>query len=440
MATVKFIVQSESDNAPIYVRLSLSKSESFKRKTREIVNPKQWNSKKGTPINIQVGTKDIINQKDDLVNVLAKIERFIIEEYRKRSETDIINGLWLEETIIAFYSGGKRLAQLDFLDNYLEYYLKDVLPFRKNRGKAITESTIKKQKTIISKIQEFLKLQNKRLKVSDYDVKLSNKFEQFLEKQGISKNTIGRYVKYPKTIISHAKTLDIEVNEHLSEIKGYTTDTPTIYITESELQQIADITFLNIGHTNTKDWLIIGFYTGQRASDLLQMNKRQLIEIEGDLFINLSQKKTATPVLIPVHHKVKEILKIRNGNFPPTYSDNIESAKTIFNTNLRSIAKQANINRLEWGKKWNDETKRFDYGNYPLHEIISSHVCRRSFATHNYAKMPTPIIMAVTGHKTEKEFLNYIGKSTNDLSKQMFDYWRKEKGTEQIQQSIKTVN
>ena len=92
------------------------------------------------------------------------------------------------------------------------------------------------------------------------------------------------------------------------------------------------------------------------------------------------------------------------------------------------------------GKKWNEETKRFDYGNYPLYEIISSHVCRRSFATHNYAKIPTPIIMAVTGHKTEKEFLNYIGKDYNDLSREMLTYWKKEKETAEPQQKNKTAN
>lgn len=440
MATVKFILQSKNDSAPVYVRFSISAKESFKRKTRETINPDNWNAKKGAPKNITSTNQKTLSDLENLKQKLTDIEGFVLDQYKKRDETEIINGLWLDEIIQAYYSGGRRLQQLDYLDNYLDYYLTDVLPFRKNRGKEITESTIKKQKTIIGKVKDFLKSENRRLKVSDYDVKTSNRFEKFLEGQGISKNTIGRYIKYPKTIISHAKTLDIEINNNLSEIKGYTTETPTIYITETELQQIANITFLNPQHEITKDWLIIGFYTGQRASDLLQMNSKQLTVIDGNLFINLSQKKTKNPVLIPVHDEVKKVLDKRNGHFPPNYSVNIESAKTIFNNNLRSITAQAQIDRLEWGKKWNEKTKRFDYGNYPLYDIISSHVCRRSFATHNYAKIPTPIIMAVTGHKTEKEFLNYIGKDFNDLSKQMLDYWRQDKPTAEPQQNTKTAN
>ncbi|MDR6405874.1 MULTISPECIES: tyrosine-type recombinase/integrase [Chryseobacterium] len=440
MATLKFLLHSKKSNASIYCYLSEGRGKFYQRKTRETINPENWNPKKGQPKNITSGTEKTLKENETLKQRLSEIESFILEQYRNRTETEIINGEWLEEIITAYYSGGRKLQQLDYLDNYLEYYKTEVLPFRKHRGKRITEATKKKQKTIINKIQEFTKSLNKRLKVSDYDVSVSNKFEQFLENQGIAKGTIGRYIKYPKTIISHAKTLNIEINNNLSEIKGYTTETPTIFITEAELQEIQKLTFLKPELETTKDWLIIGFYTGQRASDLFKMNTKMFLSIDNEVFINLNQQKTKNGVLIPLHNEVKKVLDKRNGNFPPTFSDNIESAKTIFNKHLRVVAKQANINRLEFGKKWDDETKRNIYGKYPLCEIISSHVCRRSFATHNYIKVPTPIIMAITGHKTEKEFLNYIGRDFNDLSKEMLSYWKqldKDKGDDS---QIKNAN
>ena len=440
MATLKFRLLSTKDHAPIYCYFSLGRKQFYQRKTRETINPENWNAKKGEPKNIQSGTEKFLTDLQILKNRLIELESFVLEQYRIRQDNEIINGSWLDEVITAFYNGGRKTQKLDYLENYLDYYQNEILPFRKIRGQRITESTIKKQTTIINKIKDFVKSQDKKLKVSDYNVNLSNKFETYLENQGISKGTIGRYIKYPKTIISHAKTLGIETDKNLSEIKGFTTDTPTIYITENELKQIQNTIFIGEQIDNAKDWLIIGFYTGQRASDLLQMNSKQLLNIEGDLFINLSQKKTKNPVLIPLHEEVVKILDKRNGNFPPKFSDNLESAKTLFNRYLRTITKQANLDRLEFGKKWNEETKRFDYGNYPLYEIISSHVCRRSFATHNYAKIPTPIIMAVTGHKTEKEFLNYIGKDYNDLSREMLTYWKKEKETAEPQQKNKTAN
>ncbi|MBL1219372.1 tyrosine-type recombinase/integrase [Chryseobacterium sp. L7] len=440
MATIKFILQSKGQNAPIYARLSISAKESFKRKTRETINPDQWNPKTGKPKNIQAGTEETLKEIDNLKLKLKEIESFILEQYRKRNETEIINGIWLEEVLTANYNGGRKLSQLDYLDNYLEYYKTDVLPFRTNRGKRIADATTKKQITIINKINAFVKTGNRRLKVSDWNVSVSNKFEQFLDEQGIAKGTIGRYIKYPKTIINHAKTLNIEVSKNIDEIKGYTTETPTIFLTEKELRDIQQLTFLEPQLETAKDWLIIGFYTGQRASDLLQMTPKMFTNIDGHTFINLHQQKTKNGVLIPMHDEVKKIIEKRNGQFPPVFSANIESAKTIFNNHLRTIAKKAEINRLDFGKKFDPKSKRFVYGQYPLCEIISSHVCRRSFATHNYIKVPTPIIMAVTGHKTEKEFLNYIGKDFNDQSKEILNYWNHPGTAPESPEKTKTAN
>lgn len=440
MATIKFILQSKGDNAPIYARLSISANESFKRKTRATISPEHWNPKNGEPRNIKVASQDALENIEGINNSLPKIESFILDQYRKRNDDEIINGIWLEEILNAYYNGGRKIVQLDYLDNYLEYYKTDVLPFRTNRGKRIADATTKKQITIINKINEFAKAGNRRLKVSDWDVSVSNKFEQFLDSQGIAKGTIGRYIKYPKTIINHAKTLNIEVSKNIDEIKGYTTETPTIFLTEKELQAIQKITFLEPQLETAKDWLVIGFYTGQRASDLLQMNPKMFTNIDGNTFINLHQQKTKNGVLIPMHDEVKKIIEKRNGQFPPIFSANIESAKTIFNNHLRTVAKKANITRLDFGKKYDETTKRFVYGQYPLCEIISSHVCRRSFATHNYIKVPTPIIMAVTGHKTEKEFLNYIGKDFNDQSKEILQYWNTAKTAPEPETQTKTAN
>jgi len=64
-------------------------------------------------------------------------------------------------------------------------------------------------------------------------------------------------------------------------------------------------------------------------------------------------------------------------------------------------------------------------GVYPKYELIGSHVCRRSFATNFYGKIPTPILINITGHGTEKMFLKYIGKTSYDNAYQMVKYFSK---------------
>jgi hypothetical protein len=64
-------------------------------------------------------------------------------------------------------------------------------------------------------------------------------------------------------------------------------------------------------------------------------------------------------------------------------------------------------------------------GTFPKYQVISSHVCRRSFATNFYGRIPTPVLMNITAHGSEQMFLKYIGKTTYDNAYQMLDYFAK---------------
>ena len=58
---------------------------------------------------------------------------------------------------------------------------------------------------------------------------------------------------------------------------------------------------------------------------------------------------------------------------------------------------------------------------------------RRSFASNLYGKVPTIVIMAITGHTTEKSFLTYIKKPQRDFAERLKDYYLKqEKGERQV--------
>lgn len=58
----------------------------------------------------------------------------------------------------------------------------------------------------------------------------------------------------------------------------------------------------------------------------------------------------------------------------------------------------------------NTETNRKELGNYPKYELIASHCFRRSFATNYYKKIPTALLIGITGHSKESLFLTYINQ------------------------------
>jgi len=53
-------------------------------------------------------------------------------------------------------------------------------------------------------------------------------------------------------------------------------------------------------------------------------------------------------------------------------------------------------------------------GEFPLRS--------RSFAINHYGKIPAPIIMAATGHKSESAFLKYISKGRAEVISILAEY------------------
>lgn len=48
---------------------------------------------------------------------------------------------------------------------------------------------------------------------------------------------------------------------------------------------------------------------------------------------------------------------------------------------------------------------------------------RRSFATNYYGEMPTPLIISITGHATEEQYLEYVGKPPYDNAVLIAQHW-----------------
>lgn len=55
-------------------------------------------------------------------------------------------------------------------------------------------------------------------------------------------------------------------------------------------------------------------------------------------------------------------------------------------------------------------------------EAITSHICRRSFASNFYGKIPTPLLMEATGHSTEQMFQRYISSTNTERTRSLATY------------------
>ena len=430
MATLKFLLQSKSNNAPIYTRLSIGRGKIYYRKTGLTINPKDWSTTTDLPLNNTVTNKNLSSK-------LKKLDAFIFESLNDDTSNGIdITPDWLQVKIDLHFNRVETV-ELDYLTEYGEHLIKN-LKYKvneKSKGVGVSASTQKKYRTIVNKLIAFDKYQSKnkknfqRTKLVDVNLQFRSDLIEYFDKEDkLGDNTIGRYLKFVKSICLDAKKNGLKVSPQLNDFLGFTVKAPKIILSLEEIEKIKNKTFVNDAHDIARDWLIIGCFTGQRVSDLLRMKSGFIQHIQDHDFIVLEQIKTKKTVQIPIHYEVQEVLNKRNGEFPPTFAKNIESGKTMFNRYLKELCKLAEIDTVVNGNKYDEDKKRFVNGNYPKHELVSSHICRRSFASNFYATelYPTPILMNITAHSTEHMFLEYIGKKPIDYSLQLAKIWQKE--------------
>jgi integrase len=183
-------------------------------------------------------------------------------------------------------------------------------------------------------------------------------------------------------------------------------------LNETELQQLEN-TKLPPYLERVRDCFVLFAWTGCRYSDLEKIGKTDI----KNGFITFRQQKTNNKVVIPLHPVVAEILEKYNYDLP----EPITNQK--FNEYIKEACKRAEINSIETmtrtvGGKL--ETITFD-----KHEGVTSHTGRRSFATNMYLqKLPSYMIMSVTGHKTEKSFLKYIKVTQQEHAAMMKEAWK----------------
>ena len=291
---------------------------------------------------------------------------------------------------------------------------------QKNGKTGVTIATLKKYRTIINKIEDFEKYQKKRLKIIDVNLKFHEEFIYFLHNvQRLNVNTTGKYLVFVKTICLSAKKY-VKINKEIQydEWRQPKEDVAFITLSETEINTIYDHDFSKTPYLeNARNWLIIGVWTGARVSDLLKFTKDN---IENG-FIEYTAQKTAQRIVLPLHPQVVEILKNLNGEFPRQ----ISSQK--FNDYIKTVCEFAGINEMVEGSKLKQlkpKVWRKTKGEFEKWQLVSTHICRRSFADNHYGKLSTTVLMAVTGHTTEQMLLNYIKKAPLDKAEILKEFWQ----------------
>jgi integrase len=406
MATIKYLIQSKNENANIYVRYSINRDSVWKRKTGFVINPKDWSKDKGQPLQKNQELKAIKSKLD-------KLSIFINDAYNNAIDKGLIfTGDWLQYQIDLF-NNKVIVVDLDVLTNSIDFYI--------NSGDNLTKGSIKNLENLRKFIAnyEFDCLKGKQVLIRDIDLNFIDVFKKYHKDKGRSVNYIGTYISILRAVVNKVSLNGIPTHPQFKQIKSIKQvkePDEIIILTEAEQELIKNVKLERDAYVNARKWLLLGCLIGQRAGDLLNITENNIKDVKGMKVIELKQKKTGKQVAIPLLPLAIEVLE---SGLP--YKISLEN----FNSYCKEICKEAKINAIVKGKMRIDEKRTLTVGTYEKWQVISSHVCRRSFATNFYGRIPTPILMNITAHGTERMFLSYIGKTTYDNAHQMLEYFSK---------------
>lgn len=392
MAKVKFILKepNSKDETLIYLIYNYQYNR-FKYSTREKINPKFWN-----PKSQRAKESKNFPEYPEFNSRLDSFENGLNNAYRRLLNDGIQpNNIRIKKSLENELSDSiLKNPNITFF-NFIEEYIKESQNTKR-------PSTITVYKTVFKYLKSYAS-KNKIVDFDTIDLEFYNKYITYLNKEyNLSSNTIGKHIKTIKSFLNEATERGLNDNLEFKKkkFKVFKEDSDTVYLSIKELIKIEDLDLSQNEKLNkVRDLFLIGCYTGLRFSDFIQI-KPENINIEKSI-IQIRTQKTGERVTIPLHKTVRKILDKYENHLPKAFSNQ------KMNDYIKKIAQLSEIDELietsiTRGGIIEKNTK-------PKYNLVTTHTARRSFATNLYlADIPSISIMKITGHKTEKSFLQYI--------------------------------
>jgi integrase len=233
----------------------------------------------------------------------------------------------------------------------------------------------------------------------EIDYNLYIRFLTELQEKGYKPNMQGSFIKDIKAAMNEAYKRGLHTHIAYQRFEKPSEQVTTIYLTQEEVDKIYNPE-LSGGLEMARDIFILGCYTGLRFSDYSRLTVE---DAEGE-FITKIQQKTLNEVCIPVHPRVRAVLKKWNG------APNITQQKT--NLYIKSICAQVGMiddievtdnGEITHKKKW---------------EMVSTHTARRTAATNLLLSGATIYeVMRFLGHTSVTQTETYLRITSKENAK-----------------------
>ena len=389
----------------------------FKYSTGEVISPNDWDfnarmpkSRKGADgVRLRKIAAHIMQYNDFLVT--------LIDNYKLNGEK--ITREKLKNAFDAKFKPERVTNDFEYFTDFISDFLSSIKgAINKSTGKEYSKARVYVYNQSMNALINFENYSNKRIRIDEYNSQLNDAFVSFCaNEKKFSSNTIGELVSGVKVLLRKAKEKGYTIANDLGDFTKTKEESISVVLSEDEIERLVAFDFSNDKKLeNARDLMILGIWTGLRVSDVMNLPSidpdSKFIEVEPQKTRNTSGAK----VVIPLHHHIKDMIRKRG---MPTPLNN-----SYFNKFVKEVCRIVGFNNDVEGTLMNPKTRRKERGVFKKWQLISSHTCRRSFATNLYLmNFPTLSIMKITGHTTEASFLKYIKVTPKEHAEKLLAHW-----------------
>lgn len=398
MPNVNFLLKEpNSDKQTLIYLFFVYHKNRFKYSTGLKIYPKQWNSitQRAKQTRAFPEHPEFNQHLDELMTYTKRFYLDCINKKFMPKPDDLRHYLNHNLTLRGLTPKEEKPSLVKFIEQYI------------NEKSTIAYNTKKTLVSTFNLLKAYAKDRNRVVDFDDINFDFLSDFEKFLyeKPREYSANTANKRLSNLKQFLNAATDRGFNLNLTYKNPKFTIkkVEVNDIYLTESEVKAIYDLDLTDKpkGYQVVRDLFIIGCCTGLRFSDWHKVRQDQIQTTNGIEVIRVITEKTGTPIACPLHRYVKEILTRHGDKLPKP----LTNQKT--NLYLKELGSMARINQNiilpsnKAGKRVDTEQPKYDH--------IGSHTARRTFATNAYlAGIDSLLIMSITGHSTDREFLKYI--------------------------------
>lgn len=415
-----YLITPRRERSAIFISI-VFKGKQYRRTTKESTLVKYWNPQKHR-VRVCRENREA-NRTNEILDLWQDAASKSLLKFKQRHDAPTLHELF-DEIDRLFYSGcdsfspmpvadetaeGKEICFTDYLSRYIERYeqVRSVI-------------TVKHYRTVWNKLRAFEQRICRRLSFSDINIDFYNSFRVWIYDQGYSDNYFGSLIKIIKQVYREAREVDGVHTLNGTNHKGFVTvmkESDSIFLTVDELMRLHKLKLTE--QSIRAEWpelhqpcavkrrietcelvrnrFLIGAFSGLRVSDFGRLGELDIV----DGLIMLRTRKTDTPIAVPVHPVIRQILD-SGFDLSKVVSDQKMNVYIKHLAKMSGIEDKVSVREHRGGKMQMIQTEKY--------KLVSTHTARRSFAT-NLLKakdIPLAVISKALGHSKVTTTMRYL--------------------------------